>query len=171
MTLCLSLNLFQRVHMQICTRLREAAEDDALEREFRERVMHRLHHERRGALSRKTVNAGRDRRKRDGLELMFRRDLESAAIARGEFRVFVAMSAAPARTNCMDDMARRQLVAAGDLRIAGFAAAQCFTLAQQLLPVGAMDRAIDTAAAEQAFVGGIDDRIDIELGDVAERDL
>jgi hypothetical protein len=34
-----------------------------------------------------------------------------------------------------------------------------------------MDRAVDTTAAEQAFVGRVDDRIDIELGDVAERDV
>ena len=34
-----------------------------------------------------------------------------------------------------------------------------------------MDRAVDAAAAEQRAVGGIDDGVDIEPGDVADDDL
>src|ERR1700744_47943 len=81
------------------------------------------------------------------------------------------MPTAPARTDGMDDMPRRKIVAARDFRIAGFAAAERFAFAQKLLARGTMDRAVDAAAAEQAFVGRIDDCVDIELGDVAERDL
>ena len=34
-----------------------------------------------------------------------------------------------------------------------------------------MDGAVDAAAAQQAFVGGVDDRVDVEPRDVALDDL
>ena len=71
----------------------------------------------------------------------------------------------------MDDVPRGQAVALGDLGVAGLAAVQRAALFQKLRAGRAMDRAIDAAAAQQAFVGGVDDRIDVEPGDVAFDDL
>ncbi len=71
----------------------------------------------------------------------------------------------------MDNVLRRQPIAARDLGRAGFTAAEPFTFGQQLRPRGAMDRAVDPAAAEQAGIRGIDDGIDGERRDVGNADL
>ena len=68
-------------------------------------------------------------------------------------------------------MPRFQLIALGDLGFAGLAAMQRAAFGQQFGPCGAMDRAVDAAAAEQAFIRGIDDGVGIERGDVADEDI
>src|SRR5262249_30951642 len=54
---------------------------------------------------------------------------------------------------------------------AGVAAAERATFGEQVRPGGAMDGAIDAAAAEQRSVGGVDDGPHIERGDVRDADL
>ncbi len=71
----------------------------------------------------------------------------------------------------MDHMPRLQTIAAGDLGLAGIAAAERLAFAQQFRPRRAMDGAVHAAAAEQRAVGGIDDGIDLERGDVADHKL
>jgi len=61
---------------------------------------------------------------------------------------------------------RRQPIAAGDLRVAGGAAAERSALAQQFRPGRAVDCAIDPAAAEQAGIRRVDDRVHRETRDV-----
>jgi hypothetical protein len=62
---------------------------------------------------------------------------------------------------------RFQAIAAGDLRLSGRAAAERAAFGQQIGTGGAVNGAVDTAAAEQRFIGGVDDGVDVELGDVA----
>ena len=62
----------------------------------------------------------------------------------------------------MDHVLRGQAVAERDLGVAGGAAAERAAFAQQLRPGGAVDRAVDPAAAEQRVVRGVDDRVDLE---------
>src|SRR6185312_9407933 len=58
---------------------------------------------------------------------------------------------------------------AGELGIAGVAAAQRPARLEQLGPGRPVDRAVDPAAAEQARVRGVDDRVGVGVrGDVAE---
>jgi len=57
-------------------------------------------------------------------------------------------------------------MAAGELGIARLAATQPSALGQQLGTGGAMNRAVDAPAAEQRRVGGVDDRINPQRGDV-----
>jgi hypothetical protein len=71
----------------------------------------------------------------------------------------------------MDDMARFQPIALGDLGFAGPAAVQCAAFGEQFGTGGAMDGTIDAATAQQRFIRGIDDRIDIEPRDVAYDNL
>ncbi len=66
---------------------------------------------------------------------------------------------------------RRQPKAGRDLGAAGGAAAELFAFREQLRSGGAMDRAVDTAAAEQTPVGGIDDGIDGKRRDVGDADF
>ena len=61
----------------------------------------------------------------------------------------------------MDDMLRRQPIAARDLGRSGVAAAERPAFGEQLRPGGAMDRAIDAAAAQQGAVRRIDDGVNV----------
>jgi len=61
----------------------------------------------------------------------------------------------------------RQTAAGRRLRVAGLAAAEQPALSEDLGAARAVDRAVDSAAAEQGRVGGVDDRVDVLLGDVA----
>ena len=121
----------------------------------------------RGARQRKAVGAGADRREGHGLQAMLRCDFQRARVAGAEQRVFVAGAAAPHRTHGVDDVARRQPVAGGDPGIAGGAAAQGAAFVEQAGPGGAVDGAVDPAAAEQRSVGGVDDRVHGERGEIA----
>ncbi len=60
-----------------------------------------------------------------------------------------------------------QIMAAGDTGLAGRAAAKDPALLQQPRPRGPMDGAVHPAAAEQGFIGGIDDGVNIKACDVA----
>ena len=87
---------------------------------------------------------------------------ERGAIAGGEQRVLTLVAAAPDRTDRMNDVPGLEAIAAGDLGGTGVAAAQRLALGQQLGSGGAMDRAVDAAAAEQRRVRGVDDGVDVE---------
>ena len=64
-----------------------------------------------------------------------------------------------------------QPIAARDLGRAGLAAAERPAFGEQLRSRRAMDRAIDAAAAEQRAVRRVDDRVDVERGDVGHHDF
>ncbi|MCI0639826.1 MAG: hypothetical protein L0Y72_16330 [Gemmataceae bacterium] len=67
----------------------------------------------------------------------------------------------------MDDVFGRQFVALGDFGFAGGAAAERFALGQQFAPRRAVDGPVHAAAAQERSVGGVDDGVHSELGDVA----
>ncbi len=102
---------------------------------------------------------------------MIVRELQGAGVAGGKRGVLAMAAAVPDRADDVDHMARRQPVTAGDPGIAGVAAAERFTFGEQFGTGRAMDRTVDTAAAEQGGVGGVDDRVDGERGDVGDDDL
>jgi hypothetical protein len=59
----------------------------------------------------------------------------------------------------MNHMPRGKPVALGDFGIAGGAATEAATFGQQLRPGGAMDGAVDAAAAKQRFIRGVDNGV------------
>jgi hypothetical protein len=59
----------------------------------------------------------------------------------------------------MNDMPRRQPITFSDLGLAGRAAIKRAAFGEQLGSCGAMDRAIDAAAAQQRRIGGVDDGV------------
>ena len=71
----------------------------------------------------------------------------------------------------MDHMPRREPVAFGDLGVAGGAAAERTAFGQKLWPRGAMDRAVDAAAAEKRRVRGVDDGVNAQCRDVGNDDF
>src|SRR5262245_21507026 len=66
----------------------------------------------------------------------------------------------------MNDVARLQASASGELGVAGRATAEAATLSEYRVPAGALTRSVHTATAEQCGIGCIDDRIEILIGDV-----
>src|SRR5687767_5931377 len=99
---------------------------------------------------------------------MFRRNFERASIARREQRRFVVDATAPDRPDGVDHVSRGQSVTAGDLRIPGPATAEAAAFLQQTGSRRAMDRAVHAAPAEQRLVRGVDDRVDVERGDISD---
>jgi hypothetical protein len=97
--------------------------------------------------------------------------IERRPVTAGEHRLFVCGAAVPHRADRVDDVLCLQLMAVGDLGAAGGAAAERATFLQQSRPGGAMDGAVHAAAAEQRAVGGVDDRVNVERGDVGDFDL
>lgn len=102
---------------------------------------------------------------------MIVRELQGAGIARGQRGVLAMAATVPDRADGVDHMPRRQPVAAGDPGIPGVAAAERAAFGEQFGAGRAMDSTVDAAAAEQGRIGGIDDRIDGERGDVGDDDL
>ena len=77
-------------------------------------------------------------------------DFEAAAVAAGEQRRLAFAAAAPDRADGVDDVPRGQIVAAGQLRVAGRAAAEPPAFLQQPGPGRAVDRPVHPAAAQAA---------------------
>src|SRR4051812_3825834 len=152
---------------------REAAEHHARARARRGGQFRRDSADRdaRGAIGWKAIDAGGDRRERNRCETVRRGQIERGGVAGREQRILVRVAAVPHRTDRVDDVTRRQPVAARDFRRPGLAAAKRAAFGQQLRPCGTMDRAVDAAAAEQRRVRGVDDRVDDEGGDVGDEDV
>ena len=86
--------------------------------------------------------------------------------ARQQF-ILAVLAIAPNRANSVNDPARGKIVAFGDLRLARRAAIQSTALFQELRACRTVNRAIDSAAAQQRRVGGIHDGIHFLIRDVA----
>ena len=59
----------------------------------------------------------------------------------------------------------------GDLGIAGLAAVQHAAFKNKLRPRGPMDRTIDTTAAQQRRIGGVDDRVNAKRCNIGDDDF
>src|ERR1700680_3404738 len=81
------------------------------------------------------------------------------------------MTPGPERADGVDDKTRVQIVCASDFRFTRRATAECATFGEKLRSSGAMNGAIDSAAAKQHRIGRVHDCIHIELGDVATNDV
>ena len=112
------------------------------------------------------IDAATDRRKRDRPHVIFPCQSERALITRGEQRRFAPAAAVPDGAHRVNHVARRQSIAARDARLAGRAAAERAAFGQQFRSGRAVDRTVDAAAAQQRRIGRVDDRVDVEPGDV-----
>ncbi len=102
---------------------------------------------------------------------MLRRQHQRGGVAGGEQILLVAAAAVPDRPDRMDHVPGLEPVALRDLRRAGLAAAERPAFGQQLRPRGAMDRAVDAAAAEQRRVRRVHDGVDGKRRDVGDADV
>ena len=117
------------------------------------------------------VNAATDRRECDGLQVVGDGEAEAVAIAAGQSLRLAVVAVAVTWADGVNDVAGFQAVAVGEAGLAGGAAADCAALAQQVRAGGAVDGAVDASSAEQGLVGGVDDGVDREGGDVGLLDV
>ena len=122
----------------------------------------------RGPVQRIAVNSGADGGKGQARQAMLRSQRQAVAVARPEQVRLAVLATVPDRPHSVDDVAGGQAVAVRDHRLAGGAAADGAACLKQLRPGGAMNRPIDSAAAEQALIGSVDDGVHRQLGDVAD---
>ena len=122
-------------------------------------------------VGRKAVDARRYRREGDRAQRRAPRPARASWHRRWPAAAPRRLAALPDRADGVDDMAGLEAIAARDLGLAGLAAAERAAFGEQLRPGGAMDGAVDAAAAEQGGVGRVDDGVDVERGDVGLEDL
>src|SRR4029077_21285814 len=108
-------------------------------------------------LQRIAIGATTDSRKGDAANAVFQRQAKTVAVTGGEKFRLVARSAAADRPRGVNDILRRQSVAARDPRLAGRPPSDRAALRQKLRSRGAVDRAIDAPAAKQSRVRSVDD--------------
>jgi hypothetical protein len=158
--------------MQPGTFFGEAAEDD-----FRDTGRGRQgaddggYRDMHGPFGGKSIDPCGDRRKRHRRQAMILTKLERAPIARRQRFVLTPAAAMPNRSDGVDDVPGGKPVTLSDLGVAGGAAAEAAAFGQQLRPGGAMDCAIDAAAPEQRFIGGVDNGVNVQGGDVGDDDF
>jgi hypothetical protein len=146
--------------MQCRTLGRKAAEDDSVDDGRRgQRVDYRGHGDLGGAIGGEIIYAGGDGGKGNRRKIVGLAELQRSAIARRQRFILALAAAMPDRPYGMNDMPRRQLVAFGDFGVAGRAAMQRTAFGKQFRSGGAMDRAVDAAAAPKRIIRGVDDRI------------
>ena len=123
---------------------------------------------RRGLVERVAVDAGRDRRERDARAAVLGGELDRAAVAGGQQLALAASP--PCQTGPTAWMTwstgRRPAPVIFASPVSQPPSARHSSSSSG--PGGAVDRAVDPAAAEQALVGGVDDRVGLGVGrDVA----
>src|SRR5262249_3173317 len=123
------------------------------------------------AFRRKSIDAGRDRRKCDRAQALFGSERKRGAITRRQQFFLALLAAAPNRAYGVDDVLGLQPITAGHLGGAALTAAERSALGEKFGPGGAMDSAVHATAAEQGTVGSVDDGIDIQRGDVGNTDF
>lgn len=80
------------------------------------------------------------------------------------------MTSRPEGADGVDNKTRGQIVSASDFRFTRLATAECPALREKLRSSGAMNGAIDSAAAKQRRIGRVHNCIDGECGNIAAND-
>ena len=112
------------------------------------------------------VDAATDGGEGEGAEIVLAGESEAALIATGEELGLVVGAAVPDGAYGVEDVAGGEAVPLGELGLAGFAAAEEAARVEEFGAGGAVDGAIYASAAEERAVGGVDDGVDGEGGDV-----
>src|SRR6476469_4663391 len=129
-------------------------------RSLAERGKHRLYRDRRGAVGREAESARGDRRIGNRGKSMPSGKSKRVAIAARKQRVLAALTAAPHGPDGVDHITCGKFEARRDLGLSGVAAAERLARFIEVTSGCAMDGAIDSAAAEQRPVGGVNDGLD-----------
>src|SRR5437867_948953 len=117
------------------------------------------------------VGAATDRRKGYRLDSVFHCNLQRISVAICQGLRLAVLPAAPDRSDGVNDESSGQTIATSDFRFAGFTAAKRAAFREQFMSSGAMNRAIDSAAAEQRRVRRVHNGIHRALRDIAAHDI
>ena len=113
------------------------------------------------------VDAGADGWEGNGAQFVFLHKLHAAAIAASQGGFLAIASSAPYGADGVDHPASGKVVAFRYLGVACFTASQCPAFSQQTRPGGPVNCSVHSAPAEQGVVGGVDDGVDVQRGDVS----
>ena len=123
-----------------------------------------------GQIGRIAVGADADAGKSDALQPGLGGEFQRMAVAGGEQRRFAVLSVAPDGADGVDDVPGRETEAGGDFGLPCGAAVQGTTVGQQLRPGGAVNGSVDSAAAQEGIVGGVDDGVDGQCRNIGTDD-
>ena len=101
---------------------------------------------------------------------MLLRQRKARPVAGGELLPLTALTAVPHRADGVDNVAARQAVSAGDLGLAGSAAAQRPALLEQLRSRRTVDAAIHAASTQQRLIRRVDDSVHAHFRDIVSND-
>ena len=124
-----------------------------------------------GEIDRKSVNAATDGWEGESPQVIFPCNFETGNIATGEQFPLAAISSIPHWADGVNDVAGGETIAFGEFCLAGLAAAEQAALVEKIRPSSTMNRAVNSSAAQQRAVGGVDDSIDGKRGDVGLENL
>ena len=120
-----------------------------------------------GGLSlREAVDTGADAGEGDALQAVFLGQTHGGIVTGGEQLTLVLVAAIPDGSDGMDDLLTGQTIGIGHLALPRLAAAQRTALLQQFDTGRPVNGAIYSPTAQQAPVGSIHDRIDLERRDI-----
>jgi len=122
-----------------------------------------------GEFGREAVDAGADAGEGDGLDVfLFESEFEAGLVAGGK-EVFLSVGVVvPDGAHGVDDVFGGEVESRGDAGLSGRATADGFAGPEQLGAGGTVDGSVDTSASAQAFIGGVYNGVDFELGDVSK---
>ena len=148
--------------------VRRAVENDDVHRHvvFSQKIADGVHRHPERPILGVAENAGGDQRKCHRLTAVLLRQRKARPVAGGELLPLAVLTAVPHGADGVDDVAARQAVRAGDLGLAGSAAAQRPALLEQLRPRRTVDAAIHAATAQQGFLRRVDNGVHAHFRDV-----
>jgi hypothetical protein len=85
--------------------------------------------------------------------------------------MFALVATGPDRPDGVNHVAGLEAIALRDLGRAGLASAEPLALAQELRSGCAMDGPVDSTTSEQCAVRRVDDRLDIDRGDIRHQNV
>jgi len=124
-----------------------------------------------GALKGEAVNAGTDGGEGEGLQAIILGQNQAVAVTAGQQLVLMLLPPLPGWSDGVNDMSGWQPIALGHFCLTGGAALLVAACVQKFRASRAVDGAGDPAAAKQVAIGGIDDCIDSQMGDVILNDF
>lgn len=117
------------------------------------------------------VDAGADAREGDAAYLVRFGKMQAVGVGSGELCGFVLPATMPDRADGVDDVAGGQAVAGSDFCLACLAAVELAAFGKQLRPGSAVNGTVHPASAQQGVVGGVDDGVNGQGGDVGNGDF
>jgi hypothetical protein len=155
-----------------------ATEDDLIDAAGREGFADCGDRDGGGAVGWETVDAGADGREGDGLHVVVAGELHAAAVAAcelgvlGVFGGFAAAFDAPDGPYGVEDPFGAKVEAWCGDGFSGGTGGERLGGGEELgFACGAVDGAVDASAAFELLVGGVDDGVDVQRGDVAAMDF